>query len=65
MKAGNEKDIQYINGASEILIEISDKEKSNEYSVKCMSVVDFLIRFTYFRRKIYPRNFYAFMIKIN
>jgi hypothetical protein len=27
MKAGNEKDIQYINGASEILIEISDKEK--------------------------------------
>jgi len=27
MKAGNEKDIQYINGASEILVEISDKEK--------------------------------------
>jgi hypothetical protein len=27
IKAGDEKDIQYINGASEILVEISDKEK--------------------------------------
>lgn len=27
MKAGDEKDIQYINKASEILVELADKEK--------------------------------------
>lgn len=27
MKAGDEKDIQYINRASEILVELADKEK--------------------------------------